>query len=301
MKRRLKLFLAPLILLATVAVIARYLSEHSYLLTRLAHTPLSTVVWVLFIDVLAFGTLILILTATTEMYKKRLSWRDNFLLSAYSSLVNFFGPGQSGPAVRAAYLKKRLGMKIKQYTFATLIYYACFAVLSALLVMAGQAAWWETVLVTAAVGLLSFVVIKRFMRKQMDDEASEVHAASVANILIATALQMVTQVALYGVELHSVDKHVAFGQILTYTGVANFAVFVALTPGAIGIRESFLVFSERLHHISSASIVSANLIDRGVYILFLGVLFLFVLGLHAKERVVGKGNVQKNSEQNTLE
>ncbi len=288
MKRRLKLFLAPLILLATIAVIARYLAAHSYLLRRLAHTPFSTVVWVLFIDVLAFGTLILVLTATTEMYKKRLSWRDNFLLSAYSSLVNFFGPGQSGPAVRAAYLKKRLNMKIKQYTFATLIYYACFAVLSAFLVMAGQAEWWETILAVAAVGLLSFVVIKRFIQKRMNDEANKVHFASIGVLVVATALQMLTQIALYAVELHSVDKHVAFGQILTYTGVANFAVFVALTPGAIGIRESFLVFSEKLHHISSASIVSANLIDRGVYILFLGVLFLFVIGLHAKERVVGK-------------
>lgn len=295
MKRRLKLFLGPIILLATIIVIGRYLSQHSYLLTKLAHTPLKTVVLVIIIDFFAFGSGVLILRATAGMYGKRLTWRDNFLVSAYSSLINFFGPGQSGPAVRGAYLKKRIGLRIKDYTFASLVYYVCFAVLSGLFVLAGQAAWWLTALTVVIVGIVSVVAIKRFMQKRLKDGKSSVRPVNVGWIFAATALQMLTQVLLYSVELHAVT-HAGFAQILTYTGVANFALFVALTPGAIGIRESFLVFSEKLHHISSASIVSANLIDRGVYILFLGILFVFVLTLHAKERIAGKANdIEKTS------
>ncbi|HEY8999252.1 MAG TPA: lysylphosphatidylglycerol synthase domain-containing protein [Candidatus Saccharimonadales bacterium] len=294
MKRRLKLFLGPIILLATVAVIARYLSEHTYLLTRLAHTPLKTIVLVILIDFFAFASGILILRATAAMYGKNLTWRDNFLVSAYSSLINFFGPGQSGPAVRGAYLKKRVGLKIKDYTFASIVYYVCFAVLSGLLVLAGQAPWWLTALTVIILGIASVLVVKRVMQKRLKEEKSVVRPASVGWIFVATALQMLTQILLYSVELHAVT-HMHFAQVLTYTGVANFALFVALTPGAIGIRESFLVFSEKLHHISSAAIVSANIIDRGVYILFLGVLFVFVLALHAKERIAGKPNAAQSS------
>jgi uncharacterized membrane protein YbhN (UPF0104 family) len=70
--------------------------------------------------------------------------------------------------------------------------------------------------------------------------------------------------------------------MITYTGAANFALFVALTPGAIGIREAFLLFTRHLHHISSANIVAANIIDRAIFIVVLGVLFGLTLGFHAK-------------------
>ena len=66
---------------------------------------------------------------------------------------------------------------------------------------------------------------------------------------------------------------------------ANFALFVSLTPGAIGIREAFLVFSQDLHHIPNDIIVAANVLDRAVYILFLGLLFIIVLLMHAGSKL----------------
>jgi len=86
-------------------------------------------------------------------------------------------------------------------------------------------------------------------------------------------------------ELHSIHPETSVAQALTYTGVANFALFVSLTPGAIGIREAFLVFSQNLHHLGNTIIVGANLIDRAVYLLFLGLLFVMTLALHAKDKL----------------
>jgi uncharacterized membrane protein YbhN (UPF0104 family) len=63
------------------------------------------------------------------------------------------------------------------------------------------------------------------------------------------------------------------------------ALFVSLTPGAIGIREAFLTFSQQLHHIDTSTIVAANIIDRAVYLVFLGVLFIFVFSLHARDKL----------------
>jgi len=268
----------------TIAVFARYLSQHTNVLHQLARTPLSSVAWLLLLDTFAFGTLVLLLGASLRVYGKRLARRENFLLSAYSSLVNFFGPGQSGPAVRGAYLKKRVGLRLKQYAFATLIYYGYFAILSGVLVVAGLRPWWQTALAFIVISAGGYAAFRQFGPRQKDMNERHLLSRS-GGILLATLLQMLSQVLLYAVELHTVDRHVSVGQILTYTGVANFALFVALTPGAIGIRESFLVFSERLHHITSSAIVSANLLDRAVYILFLGVLFILVLTMHAKQRL----------------
>ncbi|HZL07693.1 MAG TPA: hypothetical protein VFC50_00680, partial [Candidatus Dormibacteraeota bacterium] len=79
--------------------------------------------------------------------------------------------------------------------------------------------------------------------------------------------------------------HISWGQAMSYSGAANFALFVSLTPDAIGFRETFLVFSHRLHHVSTANILSANVIDRGAYVIFLLLLFVVVLSLHAKDRL----------------
>jgi uncharacterized membrane protein YbhN (UPF0104 family) len=73
--------------------------------------------------------------------------------------------------------------------------------------------------------------------------------------------------------------------VLSYTGAANLALFVSLTPGAIGFRESFLYFSQSLHHITTAQILSANLIDRAVYVIFLLLLLLVVLIMHVGKRL----------------
>src|SRR5581483_313742 len=93
---------------------------------------------------------------------------------------------------------------------------------------------------------------------------------------------------------HTVDRNVALHQAITYTGAAQLALFVGLTPGAIGIRESFLILTERLNHIASSVIVEANVIDRAVYLVFLGSLFLLILSMHANKKL------QASLQQSTL-
>ena len=72
---------------------------------------------------------------------------------------------------------------------------------------------------------------------------------------------------------------------MTYSGAANFALFVSLTPGAIGFRETFLIFTEHLDRINTATVLSANVIDRSVYIVFLAILFLLAIGINLKKRL----------------
>lgn len=286
MKRYLRTIVAVAIVALTIGLFAYYLSNHPEVVRQISDVPPATLVLLLALYAVWFLAIVLVTRFSLRIYNKPMGRQENILFNAYSSLINFFGPGQSGPVFRAAYLKKRHNLGIKQFMFTTLLYYGFYAVISACFMFVGTRAWWQTVLLMAAVGSASFLLIRWYARKKADiKNESGLNLFNVGLLLSATLLQLVVQVAIYAIELHNTGANASFGQILAYTGVANFALFVALTPGAIGIREGFLLFSESLHHISSAVIVAANLIDRAVYLVFLGLLFVLVLATHAKEKL----------------
>ena len=88
----------------------------------------------------------------------------------------------------------------------------------------------------------------------------------------------------YYFALRAAGTEVSLGQLVSYTGAANFALFVSITPDGIGIREAFLLFAQGIHHVSTQAIVTASLIDRATYVVFLGLLFIIALGIHARDR-----------------
>ncbi len=285
MKRHLRSVLAIIILSATIAAFVSYIHGHPETLTQLAHISPLVVVALLAIYSAVFFVYMLITRVSLRMYHKTMPMQEQFLFNSYSSLINFFGPGQSGPIFRGAYLKKRHNLGVKQFAFTVLLYLAFFAVISAMLVVVGSRPWWQTALLMTAVGTASWVVIRRYKKRSHIDTHGGLNAKNLSWLLGLVVAQVTLLAITYGVELHSVDAHASLGQILSYTGISNFSLFVALTPGAIGIREAFLVFSQNLHGIDNSNIVTANLIDRAVYLLFLGILFVFVIGLHAKDKL----------------
>lgn len=285
MKRQLRTVLALAILALTATAFIYYLSGHPETIDYIRQLPPATLLLILALYAVVFSALLIITYVSLRVYKKTMPAQENLLFNAYSSLINFFGPGQSGPAFRGIYLKKRHGLEIKKYLFITLLYYGFFAVLSAFLMFVGSRPWWQTALLMIGVGAASVFAIRRYKKRAKIGSEAGLSLKNYGLLFAAAALQVAATVAIYGVELHNIGITVSFGQILAYTGVANFALFVAITPGAIGIREAFLVFSEKLHHIDTSAIVAANTIDRAVYLVFLGLLFVLVVSLHAKRKL----------------
>ncbi len=285
LNKNLKVVLIVLILVGTLAAFVGYVTTHPEVITKVRSISPATLLLLLAAYVLAFISLILVLRVSLQMYGKTIAFKESSLLNAYSSLINFFGPGQSGAAVRGIYLKKRHGFKLKSYALTTLLYYGFYAVTSAFLLFVGSRPWWQTVGLMVSVAVCSIVVIKWYAKKSSLAGESGINPKNLALLFAATALQIFSYCIIYYLELASIDPTVSIAQALTYTGAANFALFVSLTPGAIGIREAFLVFSQNLHHISNTIIVAANLIDRAVYLLFLGLLFILVLVSHAKDKL----------------
>jgi uncharacterized membrane protein YbhN (UPF0104 family) len=276
------------ILLITIYVFVHFFITHPGYITSLRDVKPGVIALVIALNFVMIALLGVLYDAILRICGKKLRLKENILLTSYSSIVNFFGPLQSGPGVRAAYLKTRHQLRLRDYTLATLIYYGLFAFFSALFLAVGSRPWWQTILALLVVGGFSYLVIRVFMKRDKRKGLPSQFALRpkvLAVLISVTFLQVVLTAVTYFVELRAVDSTVHFSQAITYAGAANFSLFVSLTPDAIGFRESFLVLAQHLHHISTAHILSANIIDRGSYLLFLGILFIIVLSVHAKDQL----------------
>lgn len=266
---------------ATFGFFAYYFANHPSVRHRLAETPPMLIMLLL---VLYGGTILaltLMTVATLRICKLKLKLSESFLLTAYTAVINFFGPLQSGPAFRAVYLRKKHGLNLKNYAMATLFYYVFFAGFSGLFLISGLLKWWTLPLV--GLGGVALVLSSRL--GVVSTRTANLDLGDWYYLALATFLQVSLVAFIYYVELKSVAPGVSLSQAIIYTGAANLALFVSITPGAIGFRESFLLFSQRLHHVSPDTIVAANILDRSIYILFLLVLAVIIFSTHASRRL----------------
>jgi len=270
MLKKIRQFLSVFLLLLGVSYASFYIYNHRALFKPLGHTNIYTLISVYVLNIVMFFVLVLVLIATLVLCGLKINIIENIKLNAHSMIVNFFIPGQGGPAYRGAYLYKIHNLKVKKYILATLIYYGIYALISFLFLFMFNLTIWQTLLIALFILLISYLVIKRFTKtSHLKTRDLTINFKTIGLLFIATLIQLIIQAVIYGVELHTINSKIHLTQVITYTGAANLALFVSLTPAAIGIRESFLIFSKKLHHISTANIISANIIDRSVFIVFL--------------------------------
>lgn len=285
MKKYFRTALALVIIAATITAFTYYAVKHPETVEQLKQLPPYVILLLLSLYGISFLAYVMVTRSSLQIYNVKMSRQENILFNAYSSLINFFGPGQSGPVFRSAYLKKKHGLSIKNFAVTMVLYFGFFAVLSAMLMFIGSRPWWQTTLLVLITATASFLFFRWYKKRKHVRFGEGFNLINVGGILVATMIQVCVMAIVYGVELQRVGAGASIGEILSYTGVANFSLFVALTPGAIGIREAFLVFSQGLHNIDSTTIVTANILDRAVYLLFLGLLFLMALAMHAKDKL----------------
>ncbi len=282
--------LALLIVCITIVAFSLFFAHHPAYVSVLGKTKISTLVVIFALYTLLLLCLIVVYQCILLLCGKPITWRENGLLTIYTLLVNFFGPLQSGPGFRAIYFKNKHRIRIRDYAASTLVYYGFYALFSLLFLLVTNRPWWQTIASLLAVGIIGAggyrLWNKRHQLKNVtDDSHFKLTPKACLFLALATLVQLSITAVIYFVELRSIHSYISAGQALTYSGAANFALFVSLTPGAIGFRESFLIFAEHLHHINTATILSANVIDRSVYIVFLAVLFLAAIGINIKKRL----------------
>lgn len=216
---------------------------------------------------------------TVRICGKDLGVKQGILLTIYSTVINFFGPLQSGPGVRAVYLKTKIGLRIRDYTLATLFYYLAFGAINASILFISS--WW----ILTILGFVASIILIAFGTHYL-------HFSNrrrwIFAIYIVALVQVLLTVIIYYIELHTTGTNVNWVQTLVYSASANLSLFVSLTPGGIGIREAFIVFTTSLHHIPLKSIVAAGVLDRAFYVVFLVLLFIVSSALHVKDAITLK-------------
>lgn len=270
------------ILVVTIVVFVDYFINHPEVWDELGQIPRSTLLIILGLYLVFVGSLALVNTATLRLCRYKMKAGESLLLTMYSSVINFFGPLQSGPAFRALYVNQKHDIKIKDYTVASFVYYFFYALFSVVLLFSGVLKWWIlplSILVVIGAFYLRFKKINGF--KQLKGLA----LGNWHYMAVATFIQICLLLIIFWVELSAVSPGIQFSQVAIYTGAANLALFVSLTPGAIGFREAFLVFTQDLHHISNATIVAASTLDRAIYVLMLLILSGVIIITHAGKKL----------------
>ena len=276
------------LMVVILGLFAYYIKDHPAIIRTLRRIDPYTLIALLGCYFLMLIIWMGVYNATLRLCGEPLDTKENLLLTIYSTLANFFLPLQSGPGVRAAYLKKREKVPVSAYLMSTLIYYGMYAVISAGFLFVAASFWWLAIPAVIAAALISLGVIyfarNRFLKKSPNLKLY-LNRRYLLSLFSLTLCQLALQGLIYGIELHGLDLHETARRVISYTGAANFSLFVSLTPGAIGFREAFLEFSQRLHHFSTTAILSANLVDRGVFLIFLACLFILMLLTHARDRL----------------
>jgi len=271
---------AVTVLAGTAIAFTYYFMTHPEVGELLGKIPSATLGLLLLLYVATIGVLVLIFTATLRLCRLKIESSEIALLTAYSSVINFFGPLQSGPAFRAVYLFKKYKLNLKSYAMATLVYYFFFGFFSSMFLVSGLIGWWTLVLTVVAAVVSYGLIRSRWIvpRLRNLDMRGWYYLAS------ATLLQVCLMGLIYYIELQAVNPGIGVGQAIVYTGAANLALFVSFTPGAIGFREAFLLFSQQLHDISPSVIIATNILDRALYITVMLLLAVFIFGTQANKR-----------------
>lgn len=270
------------VLVLTILSFVYYFGSHPLVRHQLQHTSLATLGLVFGLYVLVLLALILVSYATLLVCRVKLSASETSILTLYATVINFFGPLQSGPAFRGVYLKRKHGLSLKKYTLASLVFYGLYALFSAFFLLATTLGWW---LIGGGFVLLAGLIYFSNSKLSITSKLQTLNLKAIYLLAAATLFQLTLVAIIYYVELHSISSTIHFSQAVVYAGAANFSLFVSLTPGAIGFRETFLLFAQRLHHVPTSVIVAANTIDRAMYIVLLGVIGLLILFSHAQRRL----------------
>lgn len=279
---------------ATFGIFGYYLVTHPEVLQSVVNLNISTILLLTLAYLVTILANAFVLRSSLLLLKTKVPYAENIALTGYSSVVNFFGPLQSGPGFRAAYLKKKHGVSLKSFFYVTVIFYGFFAAINTLIIAVAillQASISFVLAMTA--GAATALIVLWFTLPKNPRVVSILKTVQLTNknfwfIGLGALILSLATAAAYFIELTHVDSAITIGQSIVYAAAANLALFVSLTPGAIGFRESFLLLSQQLHGIATNTVIAASIIDRAFYVVFLLVLFvcLLLFGVSSKLRKV---------------
>jgi uncharacterized protein (TIRG00374 family) len=289
-KRLVKLF----VLLVFLAVFVAYYFANRQDFSVLANVGVGLLVLILIGQIVVMVTNALLLSALCTGFEKNLSFKNSISLTIKSSIINFFGFLQGGVGYKAYYLKKKFKLQYSKFFLIFMANYLAIFSVSSLLALIG-------LIIRKAEGhsinfalLLLFLIIElciagimlfghklhfskegrltRYINQSVTAWSSIAKNKKVLlKLFLFSLLQCLSLSFIFYLELRAIGLSPSIASVLIYSGLANLALFLAITPGAIGFRESILIFSQTSLSIQTSDILASSLLDRAIYFLLLGI------------------------------
>jgi uncharacterized membrane protein YbhN (UPF0104 family) len=240
---------------------------------------------------------------TAEAFTRRLSVGEGVYVGILSAVGNFFGPLLGGAGIRAVYLQRVHNLPFTKFTSTLMVYYVILFTINFALALTGLLTLdlvRTPFLLVALFGgglllLFASVFVRLPRRMREDDPLRSKLVARIARYLVdiedgwrrllamplllvrlvgLAALSFAAQFLIAFVAFESIGAHVSWAALVVYVAIVAISLLVAVTPGAIGVREAMLLIVSGTLGVTDSEIIQVAVIDRGVNFALLLVLFL---------------------------
>lgn len=296
--------LRVVLLILFAALFAWFFVNHREEFSILTSIPIAILAAIAVCQLAVILTNVVFQIILLKTYEVDMSWFDSFVVIVKSSVINFFGFLQGGTGYRAYYLKKNYGVEYKNFALLFAANYlvvftigAFFGFFGSLLQLISNNNFANALstLVFAGItlSLIGMMFLKptklpatnRLFRKVREVLSGwESLLGDKRRIFILFLIGFVQFWALAGAfyfELHAIGATTSIAGLMIYSAIAGFSILVALTPAAIGIRETLLIFAKQSLGVGISTIILSATVDRVVYFFL-----LLLLAVISQEHVV---------------
>ena len=250
-----------------------------------------------------------------SLFGRKIDIHESIRVTLISTAGNFFAPAGSGLGFRAVYLKKRHKLPYSDYISITLCNYVIVFMISAMLGLVGLWAAQGGVPTSSAyplyvffAGLLTISTVLLFVRfrerETVDTEGGAIARVKqvlvrmskgwtvvlsnkkvlvgLIGIVVANAVLSVVQAYIV---LESVGITISFGGLILYGILGALSLFINITPGNLGVKESVYVVFSGVIGLSTAQILSAAVVERVVTFVMIAALWLRYGNVFKKQQV----------------
>jgi len=295
-------YLKILITIGVVLFFVYYFSNNKEDYLLVLSTPLKYVFLIGFFYSLVFflnGVFIKIILGS---FSKVISVFESVYVSVISSLGNYFLPMRGGAVIRSVYLKKKFSFPYSHFVSTLYGYYIIvflvnsFFALIALLFITLRYGIVSVPLYIFFGGLFLFMLILSLVHfpveKVKENRVGFVNKVLkifkeilngwniivdnkrlLVSLILITLLAFVVHIFLFWIEFKALGIDTNFMNVVLYNCISGVSLLVSLTPGSLGIREGIFVITSDILGITSDQVMQLALLDRGVMVVTLIVLF----------------------------
>jgi uncharacterized membrane protein YbhN (UPF0104 family) len=291
-KSRLKLVFRVGFLCLFVALFVWFFITHRSEFAILAKIPPILLVLIALFQLGVILTNVVFQILLLKIYDIKMPWLESFVVIVKSSVINFFGFFQGGAGYRAYYLKKRYGVEYRKFALLFTANYlmifsvsAFFGFVGSLIQLLSNEHFTNlgtTIFFAAStVFLVTLMFVNptklprgnRLFRRVVEVlsgwELIVKDKKLLLSLFIVSLAQFWILAGAFFFELKAVHANASLAGLMVYSAIAGFSILVALTPAAIGFRETLLIFARQSLGVSVSIIVLSATVDRIVYFFLL--------------------------------